>query len=33
MRLRYMTDKSDVSIFLKKLDVSLNDYLPEMSLT
>ena len=33
MRLRYMADKRDVSIFLKKFDEALNDFLPEMSLS
>ena len=33
MRLRYMTDKSDVSIFLKKFDEVLDNSLPEMILS
>jgi len=31
VRLRYMTGKSDVSIFRKKLDEALDNVLPEMS--
>ena len=30
MRLRYMADKSDVSIFLKKYNAALDNVLPEM---
>lgn len=33
MRLRYMADKRDVSIFLKKFDEVLDNVLPEMSLS
>ena len=33
MRLRYMTDKSDVSIFPKEFNEVLDNVLPEMSLT
>ena len=33
MRLRYMTDKSDVSIFPKEFDEVLDNVLPEMSLS
>ena len=33
MRLRYMTDKGDVSIFPKEFDEVLDNVLPEMSLS